>query len=422
MTETVESTSENVSTQADGGQEKAPGYFLVSLSGLRRVIQEASDHAAAVYIAMSAGVDHRNKKFERGCTHGAMALQLRTGLTRDNVIPRATEELVKIGAIVPAVDPKSLTPAKNRPHNAVKYLVDPMRKDDLVAIDQRFLNPSHARRKPGAAKKAILEESDFKRIVMSADMSRQSMPYTDALLLFVALQSRLDYSAYGGVDPCAANSRFVPTKPDEPFDDASSEMPVPGHPDLRLILAKEGSFPVIQDEFAEQLFKGLEKQGLEAEAVPAFRAKAALNLLLKLELVGSVHIVWNRDPSLLSTVPTHMSPRPTATLYVADGDAFRGVTPFLQHAIDAAIKRVDAISGRELYPRDERGEVQPVFKKTGIYRYFVHQRQLGSVVALTQLRIKWWALSDSHLAGLEADRIRHDSNINWLHELHLSGK
>lgn len=65
-----------------------------------------------VYIAMAAGVDHRNKRFERGCTHGAMAIQLRTGFTRDNVIPKATEELLKIGAIVPAIDPEDPTPAR----------------------------------------------------------------------------------------------------------------------------------------------------------------------------------------------------------------------------------------------------------------------------------------------------------------------
>lgn len=421
MTETVELTSENIITQADEGQDKIPGYFLVSLSGLRRVIQEASDHAAVVYIAMAAGVDHRNKKFERGCTHGAMAIQLRTGLTRDNVIPKATDELLKIGAIVPAIDPADPTPAKNRPHNAVKYLVDPTRTDDLVAIDQRFLNPLHARRKPGDRKKASIEESDLKRIVMSSEMSRQSMPYTDALLLLVALLSRLDYSAYGAVDPCAASTRFVPTQPNEPFDDASAEIHVPGHPNLRLILAKEGGFPLIQKRFADQLFDGLAADELGAGMEPLSRAQTALKLLLDLGMVGSVHIVWNRDPLSQPTTPTRVSARPVATLYVTAGDDFRGVTPFLQYAIDAAIKRVDAISGRELYPRDEHGKVQPVFKKTGIYRYFVHQRQLGSAVALTQLRVKWWAHSDSHLAGLEADRIRHNSNIEALLQMSVEG-
>ena len=417
MTLTVEVTSENVATQADRGQEKTPGYFLVSLSGLRRVIQEASDHAAVVYIAMAAGVDHRNKRFERGCTHGAMAIQLRTGFTRDNVIPKATEELLKIGAIVPAIDPEDPTPAKNRPHNAVKYLVDPTRTDDLVAIDQRFLNPSHASRKPGERKKAFIKESDLKRIVMSSEMSRQSMPYTDTLLLLVALLSRLDYSGYGAVDPCVASTRFMPTRPNEPFDDASAEMHVPGNPDLRLILAKEGGFPLIQKQFADQLFDGLEV-GMD----PLSRAQAALKLLLDLGMVGSAHIVWNRDPLSQLTAPTRVSARPAATLYVTGGDDFRGVTPFLQYAIDAAIKRVDAISGRELYPRDEHGRVQPVFKNTGIYRYFVHQRQLGSVVALTQLRVKWWAHSDSHLAGLEADRIRHESNVESLLRMSVEGE
>lgn len=88
----------------------------------------------------------------------------------------------------------------------MKYLVDPTRTDDLVAIDQRFLNPSHASRKPGQGKKASVEESDLKRIVMSSEMSRQSMPYTDTLLLLVAVLSRLDYSGYGAVDPCVAST------------------------------------------------------------------------------------------------------------------------------------------------------------------------------------------------------------------------
>ena len=417
MTQTVEVTSENLVTQADEGQEKTPGYFLVSLSGLLRVIQEASDCAAVVYIAMAAGVDQRNKKFVRGCTHGAMAIQLRTGFTRDNVIPKAIAQLVRIGAIVPAVDQDDQTPSKNRPHNAVKYLVDPTRTADLVAIDQRFLNPSHARGPSGTSKKMVLETSDFKRIVMSADMQRQSMPYTDALLLFVALQSRLDFSAYGGIDPAAAHTRLIPTKPNEPFDDALTEMIVPGNPDLRLILAKECGFPVVQKQFAEDLFGGLPAEGAEG---PAFRAAAALRLLRKLGLVEAVHMVWNRDP-VGAAAAAHASARPMQTLYVLGGDEFRKVTPFLQYAIDAAIKRVGAISGRELYPRNHLGELEPVFANSGIYRYFAPQRQRGDFVALTQIRIRWWARSDANLAGLEADRLRHDSNVEALLDMSVEG-
>ena len=82
-------TAETPEGVADVLEERSDDrvYFQISMSGLRRVIQSASDRAAAVYITLAAGVDHTNAKYPRACTHGAKAVEGRTGLSRKSSVP-----------------------------------------------------------------------------------------------------------------------------------------------------------------------------------------------------------------------------------------------------------------------------------------------------------------------------------------------
>lgn len=385
-------------------------YFQISLSGLRYVIQHTGVQTTAVYTALAAGVDHRNALGPRACTHGALAVEARTGLDRKNCVPMFLETLSNIGSIRQADDtPDNALPGKAGAH-AVRCHVDPERLDDLVDIDQRFLDPRHGSRRHAAKRRRAAVISDFMRLIHAMASQRGSRPFTDALLLFLALHQRLDYGTYAGVDPKAAHAEMSPLQDERgPIDDISHVMRVPGNGRHRVVLVQESGFPRINAVFAQALFKDI-PGGVEGEA-PWDRAAAALSILRSLNLVSSAHVLWSANPL------TQASAAPIATLYVKGGAAFTDGR-HLQHDIDAALKNTGAITGRELYPRDAEGS-KAAFAGSGVYRFIVQAGQVDASVVLTQLRLKHVADSDSHRNGLAIENLRSDGYREFLDALDI---
>lgn len=370
-------------------------YFQISMTGVRHVIQNADKRAAAVYTALTSGVDHRNTSSPRACTHGALAVEARTGLDRKNCVPALVEELVGIDAIQRTHESPGPERVGKTGEHPVRFLVDPERLDDLVDIDQRFLDPCHGSRRRAARRRPATVISDFMRLIHLASQ-RGSRPFTDALLLFFALHQRLDYGTYAGVDPKAAHAETSPLREEgRPIDDISHVMRVPGNERHRVVLVQESGFPRINATFAQALFKDL--PGLDGEA-PWDRAAAALSILRSLNLVSSAHVLWSANPL------TRASAAPIATLYVKGGAAFTDGR-HLQHDIDAALKKTGTITGRELYPRDA-DESKAAFAGSGVYRYILQAGQVDASVVLTQLRLKHVADSDSHRNGLAIENLR----------------
>jgi hypothetical protein len=385
-------------------------YFQISLSGLRHVIQNASERAAAVYIALTAGVDHTNTKYQRACTHGAKAVEARTGLNRKTSVPELVEELVGIDALqrLPKVADSNPTTQEATGHT-VTCLVDPDRTDDLVDIDQRFLDPHHGAEKRPARRSVRGVNSDFMRMLYAQIGRRGGRPFTDALLLYCALHGHFDLGRYAGVDPRVAYSLMSPLDEAGPIGDLAHVTPLFHNDEQRLVLVKETGFPRIRDGYAHGLFKDLPSRTEEA---PESRAAAALDILRSLGLVTAAHVLWTASPF------TERDGAPHATLYVKGGSTFTDGR-HLAHEIDAVVQGTDTIQGSELYPRDAE-ESKAAFSGSGIYRYIVHEDEVETSVVLTQLRLKHIADSDSQRAGLVVESLRRDGYLAYLRSMEMA--
>ncbi len=399
---TAETPDEVAAGWEDESDDKV--YFQISMSGLQHVIQHASERAAAAYFALAAGVDHTNTEYPRACTHGAKAVENRTGLSRKSSVPGLVEELLGIGALqrppeVAGSDaeiPKTAGPA-------VTCLVDPKRINDLVDIDQRFLDPYHGAEKRPVRRSVRAMNSDFMRMMYAQVGRRGGRPFTDALLLYCALLGHFDLERHAGVDPRVACSLMSPYSGGGPIRDLEHVMPLFRNDGDCLVLVRETCFPCISAEYADELFKDLPSRRQEA---PEDRAAAALDVLRSLGLVSAAHVLWTASPL------KEDDSAPLATLYVKGGSTFTDGR-HLQHEIDAVVKGTDTIEGSALYPRDAE-DGKSAFSGSGIYRYIVHEDEVQASVVLTQLRLKHVADSDSHRAGLVVESLRRDGYLAYL--------
>lgn len=409
---------------AQADESDGPVYFQISYSGLRHVIQNADEWAAAVYIALAAGVDHTNSEYPRACTHGAKAVEARTGLNRKDRVPELVEALFGIDALQRVPEPTNQAVhkatqrvpklANSTAHMAteptVMCRVDPERLDDLVAIDQRFLDPYH-----GSGKRPVRRRvqddvnSDFMRMMYGLVGRRRGRPFTDAMLLLCGLHLHHDLGRFAGVDPRVAHSRMSPLQDGGPICDIEHVMELFGNEQYRLVMVRETGFPRINAGYAEVLFKGLASPTGEA---PADRAAAALDILKTLGLVSTAHVVWTASPL------TKSGGTPLVTLYVKGGAAFTD-GKHIQHEIDAVVQDTDTIQGSELYPRDAEGS-KAAFAGSGVYRYIVHEDLLETSVVLTQLRLKHVADSDSYRFGRDIESMRRDGYRAELRSLNVA--
>jgi hypothetical protein len=385
-------------------------YFQISRSGLQHVMRNASARAVAVYVALAAGVDHTNARYPRACTHGAKAVEGRTGLSRKSSVPELVEELLDIDALQrpPEVADLDETGSKTGGH-AVTWLVDPERVDDLVDIDQRFLDPYHGAEKRPVRRSVKGVNSDFMRMMFAQAGRRGGRPFTDALLLYCALLWHFDLERHAGVDPRVACSLMSPYSGGGPIGDLEHVMPLFRNDGHCLVLVRETGFPRISAEYADELFKDLPSRRQEA---PEDRAAAALDVLRSLGLVSAAHVLWTASPF------TERDSAPLATLYVKGGSTFTDGR-HLQHEIDAVVKDTDTIEGSALYPRDAE-DGKSAFSGSGIYRYVVPEDEVQVSVVLTQLRLKHVADSDSHRAGLVVESLRRDGYLAYLRSMEVA--
>lgn len=385
-------------------------YFQISMSGLRRVIQNASDRAAAVYITLAAGVDHTNARYPRACTHGAKAVEGRTGLSRKSSVPELMEELLGIDALQrPHEAVGSDAASQETARQAVTCLVDPERTEDLIDIDQRFLDPYHGAEKRPVRRSVKGVNSDFMRMMYAQIGRRGGRPFTDALLLYCALMWHFDLERHAGVDPRVAHTLMSPLDEAGPIGDLEHVMPLFHNDGHCLVLVKEIGFPSISDGYAHMLFKDLASRRQEA---PEDRAAAALDVLRSLGLVSAAHVLWTASPF------AERDSAPLATLYVKGGSTFTDGR-HLQHEIDAVVKGTDTIEGSALYPRNVE-EGKSAFSRSGIYRYIVPEDEVQASVVLTQLRLKHVADSDSHRAGLVVESLRRDGYLAYLRSMEVA--
>lgn len=405
---TAETPDEVAAVWEDESDDKV--YFQISISGLRNVIQNASDRAAAVYFALAAGVDHTNARYPRACTHGAKAVEGRTGLSRKGSVPELVEELLGIDALQrPPEVADSNAESPKTAGQAVTYLVDPKRIDDLVDIDQRFLDPYHGAEKRPVRRSVHAMNSDFMRMMYAQNGRRGGRPFTDALLLYCALLRHFDLERHAGVDPRIAHSLMSPLDEAGPIGDLEHVMPLFRNDGHCLVLVKETGFPSISAEYAHVLFKDLVSR---REETPEDRAAAALDVLRSLGLVSAAHVLWIASPF------TERDSTPRATLYVKGGSTYTDGR-HLQHEIDAVVKGTDTIEGSALYPRDAE-DGKSAFGGSGIYRYIVHEDEVQASVVLTQLRLKHVADSDSHRAGLVVESLRRDGYLAYLRSMEVA--
>lgn len=385
-------------------------YFQVSRSGLQHVMRTASARAVATYFALAAGVDHTNTEYPRACTHGAKAVENRTGLSRKSSVPELVEELLGINALQrpPAVADLEEASAKTVGH-AVTWLVDPERIDDLVDIDQRFLDPYHGADKRPVRRSVKGVNSDFMRMMYAQVGRRGGRPFTDALLLYCALLGHFDLERHAGVDPRVACSLMSPYSGGGPIRDLEHVMPLFRNDGDCLVLVQETGFPCIGAEYADELFKDLPSRRQEA---PEERAAAALDVLRSLGLVSAAHVLWTASPF------TERHSAPLATLYVKGGSTFTDGR-HLQHEIDAVLKDTDTIEGSALYPRGAE-DGKSAFSGSGIYRYIAPEDEVQASVVLTQLRLKHVADSDSHRAGLIVESLRRDGYLAYLRSMEMA--
>lgn len=385
-------------------------YFQVSRSGLQHVMRTASARAVATYFALAAGVDHTNTEYPRACTHGAKAVENRTGLSRKSSVPELVEELLGINALQrpPAVADLEEASAKTAGH-AVTWLVDPERIDDLVDIDQRFLDPYHGADKRPVRRSVKGVNSDFMRMMYAQVGRRGGRSFTDALLLYCALLGHFDLERDAGVDPRVACSPMLPYSGGGPIRDLEHVMPLFRNDGDCLVLVRETGFPCISAQYADELFKDLPSRRQEA---PEERAAAALDVLRSLGLVSVAHVLWTASPF------TERHSAPLATLYVKGGSTFTDGR-HLQHEIDAVVKDTDTIEGSALYPRGAE-DGKSAFSGSGIYRYIAPEDEVQASVVLTQLRLKHVADSDSHRAGLIVESLRRDGYLAYLRSMEMA--
>jgi hypothetical protein len=385
-------------------------YFQVSRSGLQHVMRTASARAVATYFALAAGVDHTNTEYPRACTHGAKAVENRTGLSRKSSVPELVEELLGINALQrpPAVADLEEASAKTAGH-AVTWLVDPERIDDLVDIDQRFLDPYHGADKRPVRRSVKGVNSDFMRMMYAQVGRRGGRSFTDALLLYCALLGHFDLERDAGVDPRVACSPMLPYSGGGPIRDLEHVMPLFRNDGDCLVLVRETGFPCISAQYADELFKDLPSRRQEA---PEERAAAALDVLRSLGLVSAAHVLWTASPF------TERHSAPLATLYVKGGSTFTDGR-HLQHEIDAVVKDTDTIEGSALYPRGAE-DGKSAFSGSGIYRYIAPEDEVQASVVLTQLRLKHVADSDSHRAGLIVESLRRDGYLAYLRSMEMA--
>lgn len=385
-------------------------YFQISFSGLRYVNQNACERAVAAYFALAAGVDHTNTEYPRACTHGAKAVENRTGLNRKSSVPELVEELLGINALQRPPEVAGLDQAGSKTSgHAITCLVDPKRIDDLVDIDQRFLDPYHGAEKRPVRRSVHGVNSDFMRLMYAQAGRRGGRPFTDALLLYCALLWHFDLERYAGVDPRVAHSLMSPLSGEGPIGDLEHVMPVFRNDGHCLVLVQETGFPRISAEYAHVLFKDLPSRREEA---PEDRAAAALDVLRSLGLVSSAHVLWIASPF------TERYSAPRATLYVKGGSNFTDGR-HLQHEVDVVVKGTDTIEGRALYPRKAE-DGKSAFSGSGIYRYILHEDEVQASVVLTQLRLKHVADSDSHRAGLVVEGLRRDEYLAYLRSMEVA--
>ncbi|CAN7279236.1 hypothetical protein [Acidovorax sp. LjRoot117] len=405
---TAETPDEVAGVLEDESEDRV--YFQISFSGLRYVNQNACERAVAAYFALAAGVDHTNTEYPRACTHGAKAVENRTGLSRKSSVPDLVEELLGINALQrpPAVADLEEASAKTAGH-AVTWLVDPERIDDLVDIDQRFLDPYHGADKRPVRRSVKGVNSDFMRMMYAQVGRRGGRPFTDALLLYCALLGHFDLERHAGVDPRVACSLMSPYSGGGPIRDLEHVMPLFHNDGDCLVLVRENGFPCISAEYADELFKDLPSRRQET---PEERAAAALDVLRSLGLVSAAHVLWTASPF------TERHSAPLATLYVKGGSTFTDGR-HLQHEIDAVVKDTDTIEGSALYPRDAE-DGKSAFSGSGIYRYIAPEDEVQASVVLTQLRLKHVADSDSHRAGLVVESLRRDGYLAYLRSMEMA--
>ncbi|MBV7427236.1 MULTISPECIES: hypothetical protein [unclassified Acidovorax] len=385
-------------------------YFQISRSGLQYVMRTASARAVAVYVALAAGVDHKNARYPRACTHGAKAVENRTGLSRKNSVPELMEELLGIDALQRPPEIADLDEAGSKTGgHAVTCLIDPDRVDDLVDIDQRFLDPYHGAEKRPVRRSVQGVNSDFMRLMYAQAGRRGGRPFTDALLLYCALLGHFDLERHAGVDPRVACSLMSPLEKAGPIGDLEHVMSLFRNDGHCLVLVRETGFPRIGAEYADELFKDLTSRCQEA---PEERAAAALDVLRSLGLVSAAHVLWTASPF------TERDSAPLATLYVKGGSTFTDGR-HLQHEIDAVVRDTDTIEGCALYPRDAE-DGRSAFSGSGIYRYIAPEDEVQASVVLTQLRLKHVADSDSHRAGLVVESLRRDGYLAYLRSMEVA--
>ena len=405
---TAVTPDEGAAVWEDESEDKV--YFQISRSGLQHVIRNASERAAAVYIALAAGVDHTNAKYPRACTHGAKAVENRTGLSRKSSVPELMEQLLGIDALQRLPQVAGVDAATQKTSGqAVTCLVDPERIDDLVDIDQRFLDPYHGAEKRPVRRSVHAMNSDFMRMMYAQSGRRGGRPFTDALLLYCALLCHFDLERYAGVDPHVAHSLMSPLGEVGPIGDLEHVMPLFRNDGHCLVLVKETGFPSISAEYAHVLFKDLVSR---REETPEDRAAAALDVLRSLGLVSAAHVLWIASPF------AERDSTPRATLYVKGGSTYTDGR-HLQHEIDAVVKDTDTIEGSALYPRNVE-EGKSAFSGSGIYRYIAPEDEVQASVVLTQLRLKHVADSDSHRAGLVVESLRRDGYLAYLRSMEVA--
>jgi hypothetical protein len=325
-------------------------------------------------------------------------------------VPEFVEELLGINALQRPPEVAGLDQAGSKTSgHAITCLVDPERIDDLIDIDQRFLDPYHGAEKRPVRRSVHGVNSDFMRMMYAQAVRRGGRPFTDALLLYCALLGHFDLERHAGVDPRVACSLMSPYSGGGPIRDLEHVMPLFRNDGDCLVLVRETGFPSISAEYADELFKDLPSRRQEA---PGERAAAALDVLRSLGLVSAAHVLWTASPF------TERHSAPLATLYVKGGSTFTDGR-HLQHEIDAVVKDTDTIEGSALYPRDAE-DGKSAFSGSGIYRYIAPEDEVQASVVLTQLRLKHVADSDSHRAGLVVESLRRDGYLAYLRSMEVA--
>ena len=380
----------NNDDQSAVAPKQSSGFFQVSLADLHLIAKrDGGVNEMAAYLVLCGGVNGRHH--DRLCTHGALSVSKRTGMSY-RAAEKAAEWLLAEGFIRTATPDAPGHLGKHATRSTrVRWVVCDLAGQADVAISRQFVDGVKGSHKDSPIKRMLAE-------ITGGEKYTRAQAVMDAMMTFAALMKEQDFGDCAGVDPDAWRHAFEPIERGDGGGIAEHIEPLPGTNGV-VVTVKEASnrwtiWPFIFKALGEEATDEAQRQLLSA------RFWHAVDQLRGLRLIYRVLILWDGNPL---DPKQRRKAEPLATHYINDSWA-RKIDAHLQYDVHRAIWRAEPGFAEEDFGSNTAGDLP--FVGSGRYRYIVRADQEKNIHLVGQLRVRYWPANESTVQGRDREAAR----------------